>query len=62
MYVSIVLRFCLSCSDADRVNFTAVADLKDPLVAKVSEAPLALIFVLFFHVGQISSRISDLLY
>lgn len=24
------------CSDAERVNFSLVADLKDPLIAKVS--------------------------
>lgn len=33
--MSILLFFCLSCSDADRVNFSTVADLKDPLIAKV---------------------------
>lgn len=26
-----------SCSDSDRVNYSTVADLKDPLIAKVND-------------------------
>ena len=35
IYVSVLLLLCCSCSDTDRVNYSAVADLKDPLIAKV---------------------------